>query len=90
MTPWPVTVKKAEAKNQATSGWRSRGSTGGAGSPCTTGTRSRGRRITAASMATFISTTSQGKSPTPAASSSTPQAMTVTMKPIEPHMRTRP
>ena len=83
-------MKKTEAKNQATAGWRSRGSTGGAGSSCTAPLRVAGRRSAAASSSAFIAATNHGKTPMPAASSNAPKPVTETMKPTEPHMRTRP
>ena len=79
-----------DAKNQATSGRRSSGSTGGAGSSCTASARGAGRRSAASSSKAFITATNQGKTPMPTPSSKAPNSVTETMKPTEPHMRTRP
>ena len=86
-------MKKTEAKNHATSGRRSTGSTGSmgnAGSLCTASARVAGRRKAATSRSASIAATKPGKMAMPTLSSKAPKAVTETMKPIEPHTRTRP
>jgi hypothetical protein len=83
------TVKKIEAKNQATSGRRNTGQTGGAGSSWAISARVAGSRSAASSSRAFMAATKAGKMAMPAHCSSAPNAVTETMKPMEPHMRTR-
>jgi hypothetical protein len=79
-----------DAKNQATQGLRSSGSTGGAGSSCAGSSCVRGSASAAASNRPFMRATKPGKTAMPKRSSKAPKLVTAARKPTEPHTRTRP
>ena len=87
---WASTVKKTDAKNQATSGFLRRCSAAGAGSSFDTCSWLRGRRVAAHSSKAFMAATIHGKARTPSRSSTRPKTATEAMNPTEPHTRTRP